>query len=121
MISGDLPLISGAAVASLTRLIGPEPLVAIVPDRRGTGTNALLCAPPEAIAPCFGIDSFQRHQAAARRHGIQPHIVESAELALDIDEPVDLHELRRWLDHHPVVLPAEMREALAGRALAPAP
>ncbi len=39
----------------------------IVPDRHGTGTNALLLAPPQAIAPAFGPGSCERHAAPGRR------------------------------------------------------
>ena len=48
----------------------PERYVAIVPDRHGTGTNALALAPPDAIEPSFGEGSCARHVAAAREAGI---------------------------------------------------
>ena len=38
----------------------------IVPDRHGTGTNALLLAPPERDRAAFGPGSRERHAAAAR-------------------------------------------------------
>ena len=37
----------------------------IVADRHGTGTNALVLSPPDAIEPAFGPGSFARHVAAA--------------------------------------------------------
>ena len=45
--------------------------VVIVPDRHGTGTNGLLLAPPDAIAPSFGPDSCERHRALARAAGVR--------------------------------------------------
>ena len=45
------------------------PGVTIVPDRHGTGTNALLLAPPDAIDPSFGPGSFARHRLAAEAAG----------------------------------------------------
>jgi 2-phospho-L-lactate guanylyltransferase len=120
MVSGDIPLICAPAVAQLVELSGCAPLVAIVPDRRRSGTNALLCAPPEVIAPCFGSDSFQRHLAAARSQGVAVRIVESDALSLDIDEPEDLDELRRRLDADPALLPVELREAVPRKAEVPA-
>jgi 2-phospho-L-lactate/phosphoenolpyruvate guanylyltransferase len=112
MISGDIPLISAEAVAALVDPSLRRPLVAIVPDRRRSGTNALLCSPPAVIPPCFGVDSFQHHLAAARSLGVELRIVESDALSLDIDDLDDLDELRRRLDADPALLPVELREAL---------
>jgi len=120
MISGDIPLISTAAIAALLDSRGHAPFVAIVPDRRRSGTNALLCAPPAVIPPCFGPDSFQRHLAAARSRGMEARIVESAALSLDIDDLEDLDELRRRLDADPTLLRPELREALLRREKEPA-
>jgi 2-phospho-L-lactate guanylyltransferase len=112
MISGDIPLASVPAVAELIDSSRRTPRVAIVPDRRHIGTNALLCAPPEIIPICFGSDSFQRHLAAARSRGVELQIIESDALSLDIDDLEDLDELRRRLQANPALLPAELREAL---------
>lgn len=118
MMSGDLPLIRPAAVAELVDLSGRAPLVAIVPDRRREGTNALLCAPPAVIPPCFGPDSFQRHLAAAHAQGVEVRIVESDALSLDIDDAADLDELRRRSDEDAALLPADLRDALLCREAA---
>jgi 2-phospho-L-lactate guanylyltransferase len=120
MISGDIPLICTEAIAALVDLSWRTPLVAIVPDRRRSGTNALLCVPPAVIPPCFGTDSFQHHLAAARRQGAELRIVESDALSLDIDDLEDLDELRRRLDADPALLPVELREALPRKAEVPA-
>ena len=141
MISGDIPLISSEVVVELLRCQPPRrfappllekegrenprhlaraPVVTIAPDRRRSGTNALLCAPPAIVPPSFGKDSFQRHLAAARSQGLDVRIVESDVLALDIDELEDLDELQRRIEAHPALLSAELREALPRRAEAPA-
>jgi 2-phospho-L-lactate guanylyltransferase len=112
MMSGDIPLICPAALVELLGVSRCAPLVAIVPDRRRSGTNALLCTPPTVIPPCFGADSFQRHLAAARSSGVEPRIIESHALSLDIDDLEDLEELRRRLDIEPAILPVELRAAL---------
>ena len=113
MISGDIPLLSPMALADLVALgqHGSD-LVAIVPDRRRTGTNALLCAPPEVIPNCFGTDSFQRHLSAARAGKVAVHVVESEDLALDIDDPTDLDELRRRMHARPWRVSPHLREVL---------
>jgi 2-phospho-L-lactate/phosphoenolpyruvate guanylyltransferase len=87
----DLPDVSPEAIeAVLAPLADPRrPLVAIVPDRHGRGTNALLIAPPDAIDVCFGGDSRYAHVAAAEAAGAR--LVElDGPLALDVDTPDDL-------------------------------
>lgn len=87
----DLPEVSSAAIGDvLAALDRPRrPLVAIVPDRHGRGTNALLLAPPDAIDTCFGGDSRSAHAAAAAAAGAE--LIElGGPLALDLDTPDDL-------------------------------
>jgi 2-phospho-L-lactate guanylyltransferase len=85
----DCPLL---APRELERLLTgmPERYVAIVPDRHGTGTNALALAPPEAIEPSFGEGSCVRHVAAAREAGVPFGVEELSSLALDLDTPADV-------------------------------
>jgi 2-phospho-L-lactate guanylyltransferase len=112
MMSGDIPLICAAAVAELLGVGRHTPVVAIVPDRHRNGTNALLCAPPTIIPPCFGADSFERHLAAARSSGVDVHVIESHAISLDIDDVEDLNELLRRLSVESTLLPVELRAAL---------
>jgi 2-phospho-L-lactate/phosphoenolpyruvate guanylyltransferase len=87
----DLPLVSSAAIEALLEpLEHPDrPLVIIVPDRHGRGTNALVVAPPGAIEPSFGGDSLAAHRALALEAGAR--IVEiDGPLTLDLDTPDDL-------------------------------
>jgi 2-phospho-L-lactate/phosphoenolpyruvate guanylyltransferase len=72
--------------------------VVIVPDRHGTGTNALALAPPAAIPPGFGEGSCARHVAAARHAGIPFGVEELPSLALDLDTPADVVALTRELE-----------------------
>jgi 2-phospho-L-lactate guanylyltransferase len=71
--------------------------VVVVPDRHGTGTNALLLTPPDALAPSFGPDSRKRHLAEAEQAGLQAEVVEIASLAMDVDTPEDLETLQETL------------------------
>jgi 2-phospho-L-lactate/phosphoenolpyruvate guanylyltransferase len=120
MVSGDIPLIRADEVVKLVELGQHAPMVAVVPDRRRLGTNALLCAPPAVIEPCFGPDSFRRHVAAAKVEGADVRVVESDALGLDIDDLDDLDELHRRLDADPSLLPSELREALPRAVRVPA-
>jgi 2-phospho-L-lactate guanylyltransferase len=96
LLPGDCPLFDPKQLDSL--LTGmPGDFVAIVPDRHGTGTNALALAPPGAIRPAFGEGSCARHVAAAREAGL-PHAVERLDsLGLDLDTPADVVALTRAL------------------------
>jgi 2-phospho-L-lactate guanylyltransferase len=76
----------------------PETYVAIVPDRHGEGTNALVLTPPTAIRPAFGEGSCARHVAAAREAGVPFAVEELASLALDLDTPADLVALTREIE-----------------------
>ena len=87
----DLPEVTTEAIAAVVAALdAPErPLVAIVPDRHGRGTNALVIAPPDAIEPCFGGDSPAAHVTAAHEAGAR--LVElGGPLMNDLDTPDDL-------------------------------
>ena len=87
----DLPDVSAAAIDAVAAALDEpaRPLVALVPDRHGRGTNALLIAPPDAIDLCFGGDSAIAHQAAAGEIHARL-VVLGGPLSLDLDTPDDL-------------------------------
>jgi 2-phospho-L-lactate guanylyltransferase len=95
----DCPLL---ATRELERLLTgmPERYVAVVPDRHGTGTNALALKPPDAIEPSFGEGSCARHVAAAREAGIPYGVEELPSLALDLDTPADVVALTMALERN---------------------
>jgi 2-phospho-L-lactate guanylyltransferase len=97
LVPGDCPLLDPIEVDAL---IGRDPAraVMIVPDRHGTGTNALLLTPPDSLEPSFGPDSRARHQANAERNGTAAEVVDVPSLALDIDTPDDLELLHATLE-----------------------
>ena len=95
----DLPLVSAAALADLVAVLdgggsggkddAEDALVALVPDRHGRGTNALLLRPPDAIEFAFGGDSRKAHAAAAAAGGASFRELDSP-LSVDLDTPDDL-------------------------------
>jgi 2-phospho-L-lactate/phosphoenolpyruvate guanylyltransferase len=100
LVPGDCPLLDPRELDRL--LTGmPESYVGIVPDRHGTGTNALALRPPDAIAPAFGEGSRARHVALAREAGVPFGIEELASLGLDLDTPADVVALTRELEARP--------------------
>ena len=70
----------------------------MVPDRHGTGTNALLLHPATAIPPGFGPGSLARHTAAAEEAGVTCNVDPVPSLVLDIDTPDDLDALRGLIE-----------------------
>lgn len=91
LVPGDCPALDADEVETL---LGAGEQVVVVPDRHGTGTNALLLAPPRAIAPSFGPDSRARHEAAADAAGVSCRVVALDTLGMDADTPADLATLR---------------------------
>jgi 2-phospho-L-lactate guanylyltransferase len=83
IVHADLPLL---AAGDLDALLDAESAVALAPDRRDRGTNALAVRAHARFAAAFGEDSLARFAtrwpdaAIVRRPG----------LALDIDTPDDL-------------------------------
>ena len=97
LLPGDCPLLDPKELDSLLTGL-PARFVAVVPDRHGTGTNALVLAPPGAIRPAFGEGSCTRHVDAAREAGVPYAVEELPSLGLDLDTPADVVALTRLLD-----------------------
>jgi 2-phospho-L-lactate/phosphoenolpyruvate guanylyltransferase len=90
LVPGDCPALDPAEVDELLARPAPARSVLIVPDRHGTGTNALLLTPPQALAPSFGPGSCKRHLERAQTAGLYAEVVHVPSLALDVDTPEDL-------------------------------
>lgn len=93
LVPGDCPLLDADEVEALLDFAHDG--VTIVPDRHGTGTNALVLDPPRAMVPSFGPGSCARHAALARRAGVRATIRHVPSLAFDVDTPADLRALRQ--------------------------
>lgn len=99
LVPGDTPLLDPVEVEELlTRCARDEIAVAVVPDRHGTGTNALVIAPPDAFPPSFGPESLERHLVGARGAGLVHRVENVPSLALDVDTPADLTALWALVD-----------------------
>lgn len=96
LLPGDCPLLEPKELDRLLTGL-PSSFVAVVPDRHGTGTNALVLSPPDAIQPAFGEGSCARHVAAARQADLPFAVDELPSLALDLDTPADVVALTRAL------------------------
>ena len=104
LVPGDCPALDPAEVAELLTRFGDAGVV-IVPDRHGSGTNALLLTPAGAIPPAFGPGSFARHAALGAAAGATVRVAHAPSLELDVDTPGDLDALRAALPRHPSAAP----------------
>lgn len=100
LLAGDCPLLDPRELDRLLTGV-PSRYVGIVPDRHGTGTNALVLSPPNAIEPAFGEGSKARHVEAARQADTPFGIEELPSMELDLDTPADVIALTRELEAHP--------------------
>jgi 2-phospho-L-lactate guanylyltransferase len=100
LLAGDCPLLDPRELDRLLTGV-PGNYVGVVPDRHGTGTNALLLSPPDAIVPAFGEGSRDRHVEAARQAGVPFGIEELPSIELDLDTPADVIALTRELEKRP--------------------
>ena len=116
MLPVDCPMLD---TDELDAHLGRSPRTAlIVPDRHGTGTNALMLNPPDLFLPAFGPDSCARHVSRARGTG-QSFALEAVEsLATDLDTPEDFTLLRDrlLLDPQPAPRTAKVLWQLGDRA-----
>ncbi|MEA2480796.1 MAG: 2-phospho-L-lactate/phosphoenolpyruvate guanylyltransferase [Thermoleophilaceae bacterium] len=93
LVPGDCPALDPKEVdALLEGSHGSE--IVVVPDRHGTGTNALVLSPPDAMRPAFGPGSRERHVQRAQESGAQCRVEEVPTLMLDVDTREDLEALR---------------------------
>lgn len=92
IIHADLPLLKSRDIDRfLTQSKGAQ--IAMVPCKNGTGTNALLLAPPDAIRPVFGEGSYRRHLSLAKQTGLPCKVVRIPGIEFDVDELRDLRRL----------------------------
>jgi 2-phospho-L-lactate guanylyltransferase len=99
LVPGDTPLLDPVEIdALLARGEDDGMQVVIVPDRHGTGTNALVITPPGAFIPAFGPDSLHRHLSTAQEEGLMHSVEEVPSLLHDVDTPDDLAVLATLLE-----------------------
>lgn len=101
VLPADVPLVSADELVALVAACRPNPggapadaAVALVPDRVGSGTNALLRWPAGAIPALYGPGSLERHRSAAAAAGVPCRVCRLPGLAHDIDTPADLAAFR---------------------------
>jgi 2-phospho-L-lactate/phosphoenolpyruvate guanylyltransferase len=92
VIPGDIPLLQAWELGKILQA-APDEGTVLVPAADGRGSNAVLRHPAGLFPLRFGNDSFKPHLAAARGTGKPCVVLELPGIALDVDNPADLHRL----------------------------
>jgi 2-phospho-L-lactate guanylyltransferase len=100
VIPADIPLIQAWELEEILEHAPTEGSV-LVPAGDGRGTNAIFRRPANLFPLRFGNDSFIPHHAAAQATGTRCVVLKLPGIAVDVDNPADLHQL--------ISLPGETR------------
>ena len=95
IVPGDLPLINHEEINQLItshQQINSS-AVTLVPDRRGEGTNAVICGTRSGFRFCFGSNSAVQHQQQAISIGAVFNRVELHDMGCDIDCTQDVLDM----------------------------
>lgn len=98
LVPSDCPLLDPAELEELFVRAAAGVEVVVVPDRHGTGTNALVIDPSGPFEPQFGPGSCKRHVEQAEARGVRFAVERPASLTLDVDTGDDLVELALALE-----------------------
>jgi 2-phospho-L-lactate/phosphoenolpyruvate guanylyltransferase len=98
LVPSDCPLLDPGELEELFVKAAGGIDVVVVPDRHGTGTNALVVDPGGPFEPQFGPDSRGRHIEQAERRGLAFAIEQPESLTLDVDTGDDLVALALALE-----------------------
>jgi 2-phospho-L-lactate/phosphoenolpyruvate guanylyltransferase len=93
ILPADLPLIKSSDIKKLIMRGKKQPVIVIAPDMRQDGTNGLFVNPAGLIEYGYGPGSFQCHSGRAIEAGAKLVVIESRNIALDLDLPEDLEAL----------------------------
>ena len=92
-LSVDLPFIQETDIAKF--IAEHQGGLSIVKAHKENGTNALILDLPATLEFQFGVNSFDKHLAAAKAQKINTKIVEIKNLSLDVDTWNDLQEFKK--------------------------
>ena len=92
-LSVDLPFIQETDIAKF--ISEHQGGLSIVKAHKENGTNALILDLPATLEFQFGVNSFDKHLAAAKAQKINTKILEIKNLSLDIDTWNDLQEFKK--------------------------
>ena len=91
VVHADLPRLLPTEIAAMVAILPTLlPAAVLAPDHTGTGTNALLLAPPDALPFRFGTGSFAQHRAEAEARALPYVTYYAVGIAGDVDTPDDM-------------------------------
>jgi 2-phospho-L-lactate guanylyltransferase len=90
-ISADVPLTRPSDVEEL--LCDAGPVLVMVSDREGKGTNALRLTPARDFRLHFGPDSLRQHIREAELIDLRVRVLKNIRLRIDLDTPADIDAL----------------------------
>jgi 2-phospho-L-lactate guanylyltransferase len=93
VIPADIPVIKAIELQQILAR-APEGGSVLVPAADGRGTNAAFRRPADLFPLRFGNDSFKPHLAAAQATGKPCEVLRFPGIALDVDNPEDLQDLK---------------------------
>ena len=98
IVPSDIPLIRPRDV---TRILdaSADGCAVICPDRRKSGTNALLLHQSNSIDFCYGAESFWRHRQEFDKKKIKATTVDLPHISFDIDTADDFEDLASFSDN----------------------
>lgn len=89
ILPADLPWMTGKDLSGFIQLKKDSNFIAIVPDQKQTGTNAVLISNPGLLKPKFGENSFQKHTKQAQNIGTKLIVWLNKNIQRDLDTPQD--------------------------------
>lgn len=92
-VSADVPL---TRPQDLEELLEPEgPVLVMVSNLEGEGTNALRLSPAQPLRLHFGPGSLEQHRREAGLLGLRVQVIDNPRLRIDVDTPDDLDALEK--------------------------
>ena len=92
-VSADVPLTRAQDIDALLKPGGP--VLVMVSNLEGEGTNALRLSPAQPFRLHFGRGSLEQHRREAAQVGLRVTVLDNPRLRIDIDTPDDLDALEK--------------------------
>ena len=90
-VSADVPLVRPKDIEEILKPRGP--VLVLVSDREGRGTNALRLDPAVEMHLHFGPDSLPLHRREAEALKLPVKVIDNPRVRIDIDTPEDIEAL----------------------------